>query len=433
VGPAESVLRDNVAGAVIDTSDGVYRYAASGAVPECVIQPGSAAEVAAVVHAARRGGLALVPAGHPTHLDVGAAPHRYDAALTTRRLDRIVAHDAADMTVTAEAGVSLGALATVLTAARQWLPLDPARAGDMTIGGLIAADRSGPSRFGYGKVRDWLIGVSVVTADGQLVKGGGRVVKNVAGYDLPKLFAGSFGTLGVIVEATFKVRPLPEQEAFFVWPVPALDRAFTNAAAVLGSPVFPVLLEALNEPAAETLGLDAGACLAVACAGSPACLDEQERRLRKLSGGSARRLSAERAAGLRRALSDFPQPAAEDALVARISGLPTVLAALIPEVEAAGQARRTVVEIAVHAGSGVAWCQFLGAADSDALAELATGLRAAARQRGAWAVFEALPAALRGRIDPWGFDGPALRLMAGVKRALDPGGMFSPGRFVGGI
>jgi glycolate dehydrogenase FAD-binding subunit len=430
---AESLLRDSLGAGAIDSSDAVYRYAAAGVIPRCVIQPGSQVEVAAAVNAVRRAGLALVPAGHPTHLDVGAPPRRYDVALTTRRLDRIVAHDAADMTVTAEAGVPLGALATGLAAARQWLPLDPARAVDMTVGGLIAADRSGPSRFGYGKVRDWLIGVKVVTADGQLVKGGGRVVKNVAGYDLPKLFAGSFGTLGVIVEATFKVRPLPEQEAFFVWPAAALAEALAHASAVLASSVSAMLLDALNEPAAETLGLAAGANAVVACAGSPASLDEQERRLTALSGGDARRLSDEQARGLRRALSDFPQPAAEDALVARLSGLPTALAALLPEIEAVAQGSRTVAEITAHAGSGIAWCQFLGARSADTLAELATGLRAAARQRGAWAVFESVPSELRGRVDPWGFDGPALRLMAGVKRALDPEGVFSPGRFVGGI
>jgi glycolate oxidase FAD binding subunit len=427
----ESALRDCLDAGAIDSSD-VYRYAAAGVVPACVIQPHDYDDVATAVRALGRAGLALIPTGHPTHLDVGAPPQRYDAALTTRRLDRIVAHEAGDMTVTVQAGVTLGALATALAAARQWLPLDPARAGDMTVGGLIAADRSGPSRFGYGKVRDWLIGVKVVTADGELVKGGGRVVKNVAGYDLPKLFAGSFGTLGVIVEATFKVLPLPEQEAVFIWPAPALAEALTHAAAVRGSSVFPVLIDALNEAAAETLGIDAGAGVVLACAGSPAGLDEQERRLGALSGGAARRVADEQAIGLRRALSDFSQPAAEEALVARVSGLPTVLAALLPEIEAVAQAGRTIAEIAAHAGSGVAWCQFLGAPGADALAELATGLRAAARDRGAWTVFEALPPALRGRIDPWGL-APGLRLMAGVKRALDPGGMFSPGRFVGGI
>jgi glycolate oxidase FAD binding subunit len=430
---AESVLREHIDGAAIDTSDAVYRYAAAGAVPGCVVQPADPAGVAAIVSAARAAGLALIPAGHPTHLDVGAAPRAYDVALSTRRMNRILAHDAGDMTVTAEAGVSLSELAAVLAAQGQWLPLDPSRAADMTVGGLIAADRNGPLRCAHGTVRDWLLGVKVVLADGELLKGGGRVVKNVAGYDLPKLFAGSFGTLGVLVEATFKVRPLPEREALFLWPARDLAAALGQARATTGAGVYPTLLEVLNESAAETLGLDAGAAVVVGGAGAAPHLDEQERRLQALSAGHVERVAEDRMASLRRALSDFSQPANDDGVVLRLSALPTVLAALVPEIEAAAQAQRLVAEIAVHAASGVAWCQLLGALDPAPLGRLALEMRALARRRGAWAVFETLPAELRGEIDPWGFDAPALRLMAGVKRALDPSGLFSPGRFVGGI
>jgi len=423
---------DSLPADAVDVSDGLYRYAAAGVVPQCVVSPGSVADVAAAVGAARAGNLAIIPAGHPTHLDVGSPPPRYDAALSTRCLDRILAHEAADMTVTVEAGVTLKALAGVLAGQGQFLPLDPARAADMTVGGLIAADRSGPQRFAHGKVRDWLIGLRVVTADGQVVRGGGRVVKNVAGYDLPKLFAGSFGTLGVIVEATFKVRPLPEREALFVWPAATLAQALERAALVIGSPVFPVLLEALNESAAESLGLGEAPCVVIGCAGATAHIDEQERRLQTLSAETAQRCSDEHGRALRRALSDFSHPA-DDGLVARLSAAPSVLAELLPQIEAAAQAHKVVAEIAAHAGSGVAWCQLLGALDDDVLPAIATWLRRAARQRGAWVVFEAIPPALRGQLDPWGFDSPALRLMRGVKRALDPTGVFSPGRFVGGI
>jgi glycolate oxidase FAD binding subunit len=425
-------LRQRLGRDAVDTAD-TYRYAAGGVVPGCVLQPANVDAVAMAVRSAREGCLAVIPAGSATHLDVGHSPRRYDAALTTRRLERIVAHDAGDMTVTVEAGVTLAALEQVLAAQRQWLPLDPPRPDAMTIGGLIAADRSGPLRFSYGKVRDWLIGVRVVTADGRQVRGGGRVVKNVAGYDLPKLFTGSFGTLGVIVEATFKVQPMHEAEALFVWPAASLEQALAAAGTALASGVIPTLVETINEAAAESLGLEVSAAVIVGCAGSPAHLEEQARRLSALSAGAAERLGDEYASSLRRALSDFSQSANEDGVVARISALPTGLAALLPQVEAAAAARRIVVEIAAHAGSGVAWCQFLGAPSVDALAELADWLRALGRERGAWVVYESLPAALRGRVDPWGYSEPALRLMGGVKRALDPAGVFSPGRFVGGI
>jgi len=425
-------LVDRLAAGAVDTGD-VYRYTASGAVPGCVIEPHSVDELANAVRAAREGGLALIPAGNGTHLDIGWPPRRYDAALSTRRLDRIVAHDAADMTVTAEAGVTLGELARVLAAAGQWLPLDPARSEEMTIGGLIAADRSGPLRFGFGKVRDWLIGITVVTADGERIRGGGRVVKNVAGYDLPKLFAGSFGTLGAIVEASFKVRPLPESEALFIWPARTLAQGLDAALRTLTSSILPVLMEAVNDAAAEALGLDASTSLVIGCAGAAPHLDEQERRLRELSGGEAYRVRDERTRALRRALSGFSQPENDEGVVARISARPTELATCLPAVERAAAERGMVCEIAAHAGSGVAWCQLLGAPNERLLAEMCGWLRTTARERGVWLVFESLPPGLRAAVDPWGFDEPALRLMRGIKQALDPSSVFSPGRFVGGI
>jgi glycolate oxidase FAD binding subunit len=303
----------------------------------------------------------------------------------------------------------------------------------MTVGGLVAADRNGPLRLGFGGVRDWLIGVRAVMADGALVRGGGQVVKNVAGYDLPRLFAGSFGSLGVLVEATFKVRPRLAGLALYEWTAPSLAEALVRAQVVMDSDVRPVLLEAVNESAAEALGLDSGASLLIGCAGAAAHLGAQTERIAALSGGAAERHAAERGDALLRALREFSQPADEDALVIRLSALPTALAGLLAEIEAGAAAARVVAEIAAHAGNGVAWCQLLGAPDEGVLVELAEAVRAAARRQGGWAVFESMPAELRGRLDPWGFDGPALAVMRRVKAALDPHEVLSPGRFVGGM
>lgn len=428
------VWSDCLDAAAIDESDAAtYRYAAAGMRPPCVLAPATVDEVAALVRRARERELAVVPAGRGTHLGIGAAPRRYGAALSTRRLERIIAHEAEDMTVTVEAGVGVAALQAALAAHGQWLPLDPARAEEMTAGGLIAADRSGPLRCAYGKVRDWLLGVRVVMADGALVRGGGRVVKNVAGYDLPRLFAGSFGTLGVIVEATFKVTPLPERTALFAWPAASLAEASAAAALVLGSPVFPELLEVVNGSAAESLGLGENAAVVIGVGGGAAHVEEQTRRVATLSGGGAEPIGGERLPSMRRALSEFAHPADEDGLVARVSALPSALARFLPEVEKEAEERRIVAEIGVHAANGVACCQLLGAPSDDVLVEFAERLRRRVRASGGWVVFEAVPESLRGRVDPWGFDAPALRLMRGMKEALDPSGVFSPGRFVGGI
>lgn len=431
-GPA-AALRARLGPDAVLTGEEVWRFAAAGVAPACVVQPADPDGVAAAVRAAAGLGLAVVPAGNGTQLGIGWPPPRYDAALSVRRLARVRAHDAADLTVTVEAGVTLAALDEVLAAAGQWLPIDAPRPEATTVGGLIAADRSGPHRCAYGTVRDLLLGVRAVGADGQVIRGGGQVVKNVAGYDLPKLFTGSYGTLGVLVEATFKVLPRPACEALFEWTAPDLETALARAAALRAGPVLPVLLEAINEPAAESLGLDSGASLVIGCAGSAAHVDEQARRLAALSDGAAQRHAPERGAALARALRELSQAADDDGLVARCSVLPSALVPLCAAIERAAAAARTVAELNVHAANGVLWCQLLGAPDGATLGAVAAAVRAAARRLGGWAVFEAIPPDLRDQLDPWGFDAPSLALMRRVKHALDPQGLLAPGRFVGRI
>src|SRR5581483_1573581 len=184
--------------------------AVAGVAPRRVVRPASVDEVRAAVREAGARHDCLVALGRGGHRDLGGPPSRLDLVVRLDALDRIVDHQAGDMTVTVEAGCPLAAVQSVLAGAGQWLPLDPPRPDATTIGGLVAADLSGPLRASQGTVRDLLLGIAVVGADGALVRGGGRVVKNVAGYDLPKLHVGAFGTLGIVVEATFKVRPRPE-------------------------------------------------------------------------------------------------------------------------------------------------------------------------------------------------------------------------------
>jgi glycolate dehydrogenase FAD-binding subunit len=428
-----AAVRERLPGGMIEAGEGVWRYGAAGIVPEGVVRPSNVEEVAAAVRAVAECGGALVACGNATHLDVGWPPRAYDVALSTTRLARVLAHEAADMTITVEAGATLAAVDAVLAGAGQWLPLDPPRAGDMTVGGLIAADRCGPSRLSQGKVRDLLIGLGVILADGTKVRGGGRVVKNVAGYDLPKLFTGSFGTLGVIVEATFKVRPRPGPTALFVLPASSVAEAVQRALRLLDGGLCPLLLEAVNEPAAETLSLGETAALLVGLAGSAAEIGAETERMAKLGAAGATRYEGERARALVEAVRGSVLPSDEEALIAKLAALPARLAPVLERTEVEARARGVLVEITAHAGNGIAWCQVLGSSDPQAAALFAEWLRIFARQLGAWVVFEALPAALRDTFDPWGFNEKSVPLMAGVKRALDPGGVFSPGRFVGRI
>ena len=182
--------------------------AVEGVVPRIVVEPASGEAVGAVLEWASREKLCVLVRGSGTKIGWGPAPRQIDVLMSTARLNAVVAHRHGDLTATIQAGATLGDVNRALAQHRQWIPLDPLSADRATIGGLVATNDSGPRRHRYGAPRDLIIGVEFARADGRLAKGGGIVVKNVAGYDLPRLLTGSFGSLGVIVTATFKLYPL---------------------------------------------------------------------------------------------------------------------------------------------------------------------------------------------------------------------------------
>ncbi|MDQ6660866.1 MAG: FAD-binding oxidoreductase, partial [Chloroflexota bacterium] len=180
----------------------------AGVRPQIVVEPGNEEEVSAVLAFADQEGLKVLVRGGGTQLGIGFPPRGGDILLSTLRLNQLVEHAPHDMTATVQAGLRLSDLQATLANTRQWLALDPAPGSAATIGGIMATNASGPRRLHYGGVRDQIIGIRVVLPDGTIAKGGGKVVKNVAGYDLSKLFTGSLGTLGVIVAATFRLYPI---------------------------------------------------------------------------------------------------------------------------------------------------------------------------------------------------------------------------------
>ncbi len=227
-----------------------------------IIEPSSLDELKEILTSANTGGKKITG----IHLD---------------RLNRVVAHAPADMTVTVEAGIALARLQAELARERQWLPVDPPNPEHLTIGALLATNASGPRRFGHGPIRDHLIGIKVVLADGRIIKSGGRVVKNVAGYDLAKLFVGNHGSLGVIVEASFKLRPLPEAEQFVQAPCERWEYCDRMIDAVLESELTPVVLDLHNAPSRGTPHGSVGA-LVLGIAGSPEEVAWQRARANEL-------------------------------------------------------------------------------------------------------------------------------------------------------
>ena len=218
-----------------------------------LVAPGSIDEVCEVMKLAASEGWLVMPAGALTWPEVGQAARRVDIVINTERLNRIIEHEPADLIAVTEAGVSLKNFNEVLMQKGQWLPLDPPNDGRATIGGVVATGLGGAQQFGYGPPRKHVIGMKVVKANGSLIKVGGRVVKNVAGYDLCKLFTGSYGTLGIIVEVNFKLRPLPlATRTVTSWG--SLESLLSGAQRVLDARLFPVAVELLSRELAQETG-----------------------------------------------------------------------------------------------------------------------------------------------------------------------------------
>ncbi|MBP1685562.1 MAG: FAD-binding oxidoreductase [Deltaproteobacteria bacterium] len=418
------------------TSESTRAFSCGGLTPQYVLFPDTVDLLRSCMRAATQAGMSVMVVGTGAGLGLGNAPRQYDVAISTRRLNRIVAHEAADMTVTVQAGATLDEVNAALAHAGQHLPLDPPRPELTTIGGLIASDASGPLRLSHGKVRDRLIGITVVLADGTLVKGGGRVVKNVAGYDLMKLFTGSFGTLGAIVEATLTIRPCPERDTLLVIPAADTAGALTLALKILAAPVMPSYIEAFNASASAEVGADHRARLMIGCGGHADEVSTQHARCAAHAGEQPLQVheGVERARWYA-ALRDWPSSGLtadlENALGAKLSLLPSQLATILPRIEQEAVHRNTRCAILARVGSGIAYVRLIGA-DAAHVMPVAAWLRTTARQAGGWTAFDRVPAPLRAQLDTWG-EAPAVSLMRGIKQTLDPQNRLSPGRFVGGI
>lgn len=380
----------------------IAAYAIGERLPHHVAQPATVAEVAEVLAAASRTQAAVATWGAGTRQFLTNPPLRYDLALDLRRLDRVIEYHPADLVVMVEAGISLGALQAVLAERGQWLPWDPPAPETATIGGLLATAAWGPLRLGYGGPRDWLLGMRVVLGDGRIAQSGGRVVKNVAGYDNHKLHLGAFGTLGVIAAVTFKVAPLPERiasvRAVFATPAAALHAA----TAIRQPPSQPV---ALAITVAETV------TLAVRFAGVAAAV---ERQLGLATAACARAEAVALSVDDRELWAVPSTP--DDALVLRIGVPEQMLAAAVDAVTALAPSH-----LSIFPGLGLMVGRWPVAAATHLPA-----LRQTLAGMDGYAVVERGPAG----IDRWGPPPPTIDLMRALRRRWDPAGILNPGRWL---
>lgn len=396
--------------------------------------PADSEELAHTVRQAFQDATAVYPIGGGTSLDFGLPPRQPGLGLSLQKLDRVVDYPARDMTITVEAGIPMAKLAEALDRHGQRLPINVPEVDRATLGGVMATDFSGPRRYGWGTLRDYVIGVSAVDGMGTPFKAGGRVVKNVAGYDLCKLLTGSLGALAVITQVTLKVLPSPESSAFLYCDLPGLDFAEQRLAALVNSEVTPAAVELLagpiwrEDPAFSELEGAAVGRLVVGFEGAESEVTWMQRQLAKEwrnQNVSSQRVEAERVEELWRRLAEFP--ACPGSLVVKASVLPAAVARFV------GLSRQIDenVSIQAHAGNGIVIARFGDLPPESASKTLISQLQPAAASAEGSAVVLSYPDGMElTQQSIWGGAADSAAVMRAVKEKFDPKGLMNPGRFV---
>ena len=399
---------------------GTTTDAVEGVVPRIIVTPASGAEVGQVLQWASREKLGVLVRGAGTKLGWGPPPRAIDVLVSTARLNAVVAHRHGDLTATIEAGATLSDVNRVLAQHRQWIPLDPPSSDRATIGGIVATNDSGPRRHRYGAPRDLIIGVQFARADGGLAKGGGIVVKNVAGYDLPRLLTGSFGSLGVIVTATFKLYPLTAASRTLIVEPPNHAALAALAVKLSASQLTPTALEFTTDPLR----------LIVRFESIEVSVIQQSETASKLiaeSGYSTQSLSDSAETRFWEEHARFAD--ADHGAVVKVSVLPTEIGNILSGIEQTAGSRGYLA--AGRAGAGVFLLRV--AEDPQLQKRVIDGLRNALQAGRGSAVIVKGSSELRKRVDVWGPIGGGLALMKAVKHQFDPGGILSAGRGPGGL
>lgn len=436
---------------VVRDSAQLTRYEIDSKTPSAAVRPGSEKEVADVVNFAGREKLASVVSGAQTKLGIGMPPRRYDLAVDLSRLDRIIAYDPEDLTLSAEAGTPLCKIASALAEHGQCLPLAVPFMARATIGGTIASGVDSPLRQSYGTARDFVLGMNFVTGDGTAAKSGGRVVKNVSGYDIHKFMIGSLGTLGAITRVNFRTFPLPRQTRTFAAEFRGSTKACEFRNTIARSVLRPRTLEIVSESArgqflptreARPAFGDHSWSVYVSFAGDEDVLKRDYKELRALGGSEDRvpewlsELNPVEEQSVMDIISEFPAAILKRfpaAAILKISALPAEL----PEL-ASYMASIEMPWAVVIRGLGVAYLA-LGPPDGSEVSRqvlkqhCARILALAGGPPFRQVTLPWCPSALKGDIDIWGPLPASFELMKKLKTVFDPGGILSPGRFIGGI
>ena len=398
--------------------------------PSCIVYPNTGEELKSVIHKTYNNNLCVLPCGSGSKLGWGGVGKKVDVVVSTERLNRVIEHAVGDLTVTVEAGVKFADLQEILLKTGQFLPLEPAYPQEATLGGIVATADSGSLRHRYGGIRDMLLGISFIRSDGQVAKAGGRVVKNVAGYDLMKLFTGSYGTLGIITEVTFRLYPVAEAAATVV--LSGDQEAIASATKILlASALTPTAADLLSTQLVRKLGFGQGIGLMVRFQSVTQSVKEQSSRLLEIGQklGLLETLYTDADEHyLWQSLPEYiwstPQ---KPVITCKIGVLPTAAVSTLTELARLSSSSGLGL---IHAGSGLGLLQLdPSTVTPKTIMEMRQYCQA---QKGFLTVLEA-PINFKQQLDVWGYNGNALQIMRQIKQQFDPKNLLSPNRFVGRI
>ena len=397
--------------------------AISGVQPHLILEPGTEQRLAETLRLANEAGLAVIPRGGGTKLGWGNPPSHADLILSTARLNRVLEHAWADLTVTVEAGCIFQTLQETLAQHGQRLALDPLWPEKATVGGILSTNDSGALRLRFGALRDLIIGATIALPDGTLASSGGKVVKNVAGYDLPKLVTGALGTLGVITRAVFRLHPLPH-----------LARTFTCLATGFLAEAQQLLLAIQDSQLAHSalqvrfLEDSPQPHLDILFEGTDAGISQQAEKLKSLVAHAPVTEADHAVWNARQELFSMSTLQKTPCVLAKISVLPASIESAIGNL--CGMAVTRVQSRAVVQATGIGHILFQG--EPEVIASILNNFRPAIEKMGGSLVLLQRPAALFS-FDAWGTPGDSLPLMHAIKHQLDPKRTLNPSRFLGGI
>ena len=425
---------------VIQDPDQLRVYAVDGLAPKAVVIPGSVEEVSRLLAYAHLEKLAVVPRGNGTKMAAGGIPGKIDLVLSMLRINRITEHDIPNLSLSVQAGITLAEVQKKLagTGKGSFLPLDPPYSEQATIGGIMAANSSGPRRYFYSTARDLLLGLKAVSPNGDVVAFGGKTVKNVSGYDMTKLMIGSWGALGVITEITTKLLPLPEASATLLASFGDLPKAGAMTRKILHSVLLPSAMELMDGRAAGQLAEKARYLVAFSLEGVGEAVDRQVAEI----GEMATREGAvdtkvlkgedERTFWIR--VRDFALSSATPVILRTnvvISKLPEILGRYETMARDAGIACAMIG----HAGNGILTSYLLdyGAEKISPIVDLIGKFTEEAAKHEGNLIVESSPRNLKERVSVWGRPRSDEVVMRRLKETVDPEGVLNPGRFIGGV